>query len=234
MRWMSVACAGQVDAFPVSVPDREALVECVARSRFVGLYEGVLLAKVGSLGVVVVDGRLRSRWFDAPRRVLWRESVIPGPPYRLLPSRMAGAGFGSCMRGGASSLQCRWPAVVGRARVCRLGWGGAVLVVHEGVFLVSARCGSGPWGALHALHEGAAEGTEDFVHKGRVCRLGLSLSADGGLRLLAQPQRPDLVDREDGAQVGRSGSLCRPLAVMDVAAHTLVCGQRRRAHAQRQ
>ena len=40
MRWVSVACAGQVDAFPVGVPDRQALVECVARSRFVGLYEG--------------------------------------------------------------------------------------------------------------------------------------------------------------------------------------------------
>ena len=41
-------------------------------------------------------------------------------------------------------------------------------------------------------------------------RLGLRLSAHGGLQLLAQRQRPDLVDREDGAQVGRSGGLCRP------------------------
>ena len=53
------------------------------------------------------------------------------------------------------------------------------------------------------------------MHKGRVCRLGLRLSADGGLQLLAQRQRPDLVDREDGAQVGRSGGLCRPLALGD-------------------
>ena len=45
MRWVSVACAGQVDAFPVGVPDRQALVECVAQSRFVGLYEGVFLGK---------------------------------------------------------------------------------------------------------------------------------------------------------------------------------------------
>ena len=73
-----------------------------------------------------------------------------------------------------------------------------------------AGCGSGPWGVTHASHKGAAEGTEDFVHKGAVCRLGLRLSADGGLQLLAQCQRPDLVDREDGAQVGRSGGLCRP------------------------
>ena len=57
MRWVSVAEARQVDAFPVSVPDRQALVECVARSRFVGLYEGILLGKVGSPGVIVVDGR---------------------------------------------------------------------------------------------------------------------------------------------------------------------------------
>ena len=85
IRCVSVACAGQVDAFPAGVPDRQALVECVARSRFVGLYEGVLLGKVGSPGVVAVDGRFRSRWLDAPHRVLQREEVIPGPPYRLLP-----------------------------------------------------------------------------------------------------------------------------------------------------
>ena len=84
IRWVSVACAGQVDAFPAGVPDRQALVECVARSRVVGLYEGFLLGKVGSPGVVAVDGRFRSRWFDAPRQVLRREEVIPGLPYRLL------------------------------------------------------------------------------------------------------------------------------------------------------
>ena len=55
--------------------------------------------------------------------------------------------------------------------------------------------GSGPWGVSHASHKGAAEGTEDFVHKGRVCRLGLRLSADGGLQLFAQRQRSDLADR---------------------------------------
>ena len=71
--------------------------------------------------------------------------------------------------------------------------------VHGGVFPVSARGGSGPCGAFHAPYEDAAEGTEDLVQKGRVCRLGLRLSADGGLRLPADRQRPDLVDRDDGA-----------------------------------
>ena len=33
-----------------------------------------------------------------------------------------------------------------------------------------AGCGSGSWEVSHASHKGAAEGTEDFVHKGRVCR----------------------------------------------------------------
>ena len=62
-----------------------------------------------------------------------------------------------------------------------------------------AGCGSGPWGVSHALHKGAAEGTEDLVHKGRVCRLGLRLSANGGLQLPAQRQRLDLMDRKDRA-----------------------------------
>ena len=84
IRWVSVACAGQVDAFPVGVDNLQAFGQCVARSRVVGLYEGVLLGKVGSPGVVAVAGRFRSRWFDAPRWVLRREEVIPGLPYRLL------------------------------------------------------------------------------------------------------------------------------------------------------
>ena len=55
--WASVARAGQVDIFPAGVPDGQALVECVARPRFVGLYEGVLLGKVSSPGVFAVVKR---------------------------------------------------------------------------------------------------------------------------------------------------------------------------------
>ena len=46
--------------------------KCVARPRFVGLYEGVLLGKVGFPGVVAVDGRFRSCLCDVHRWVLWR------------------------------------------------------------------------------------------------------------------------------------------------------------------
>ena len=58
-----------------------------------------------------------------------------------------------------------------------------------------AGCGSGPWEASHASHKGTAEGTEDFVHKGRMCRLGLRLSAVDGLQSFVQHQRPDQADR---------------------------------------
>ena len=84
IRWVSSACAGQVDAFPASVPDQQALVECVALSGVVALYEGVLLCTVGLPWVFAADSRFRSRSFDAPRRVLWRYEVIPGLPYRPL------------------------------------------------------------------------------------------------------------------------------------------------------
>ena len=83
--WVSVACVRQVDVLPAGVPDRQALLECVARLRVVGLYEGVLLGEVGSPGVVVVHSRLRSRWCDVYRQVLWWEEVIPWPPCRSLP-----------------------------------------------------------------------------------------------------------------------------------------------------
>ena len=69
--------------------------------------------------------------------------------------------------------------------------------------------GLGPWGVTHTSYKGAAEGPENFVHKGRVRRPGLRLSADGGLQLPAQRQCPDLVDCEDGAQVGLSGGFRR-------------------------
>ena len=129
IRWVSVACAGQVDAFPAGVPDRQALVECVARSRFVGLYKGVLLGKVSSPGVVAVDGRFRSRWFDAPRWVLWREEVIPGAPYCLLPCgwperdlrRACAAVRRRCSAGGSlrwAGYACAASGGAGRSRRC--------------------------------------------------------------------------------------------------------------------
>ena len=159
--WVSVARAGQVDIFPAGVPDRRALLECVARPRVVGLYEGVLLGKVGSPGVVAVDSPLCSRWCDVHRRAPRWQKVIPRPPCRLLP--------------------CVWPVQDSRRGVRRC-------VVAAGPV---AGCGLGPWGVSHVSHRAAVEGTEDFVHKGRVCRLGLRLSTDGGLQLLAQHQRLD-------------------------------------------
>ena len=82
--WVSVALPGKVDVFPAGVPDRQALLECVAQPRNVGFHEGVFLGEVGSPRVVVVRGRLRSCWCDVHHEVLWWEEVIPRPPYRLL------------------------------------------------------------------------------------------------------------------------------------------------------
>ena len=135
---------------------------------------GVLLGEVCPVGVVVVRGRPRCRWRDGHRPVLWREEAVPGPPRRLFPAR------GRC---GTRAVRVR-PCVVAAGPVVGRG--------------------SGPWGVTHTSYKGAAEGTEDFVHQGRVRRPGLRLSADGGLQLPAQRQCPDLVDREDGAQVGLS------------------------------
>ena len=100
-------------------------------------------------------------------------------------------------------------------RAGRSGPDGAASRVHGGVFPVSARCGLGPLGVPATPHDGAAEGTENLVHKGCVCCLGFLLSTDGGLQLPAHRQRPDLVDRENGAQVCRSGGLRCPLALAD-------------------
>ena len=111
---------------------------------------------------------------------------------------------------GRSAQGMRSPFSVGRcspdcagSRVCR------------GVFPVPARGGLGPWGVPLMSHEGATEGTEDLVHKGCVCRLGFRLSADGGQRFSAHRQRPDLVDRKNGAQVCCSYGLRRSLVLGD-------------------
>ena len=128
-----------------------------------------MLGEVCPVRVVVVRGRPRCRWRDGHRPVLWREEAVPGPPRRFFPAR------GWC---GTRAVRVR-PCVVAAGPV----------VGRE----------SGPWGVTHTSYKGAAEGTEDFVHQGRVRRPGLRLSADGGLQLPRQRQCPDLVDREDGA-----------------------------------
>ena len=84
IRWVSAACAGQVDAYPAGVRDRQALVECVSRSHVVGLYEGVLLGKFGLLEVVAVVGWFPSRWLGVNCRGLRRDEVILGLPCPLL------------------------------------------------------------------------------------------------------------------------------------------------------
>ena len=85
----------------------------------------------------------------------------------------------------------------------RCGPIGAASHVCGGVFLASARGGLGHWGVSHTPHEGAAESTEDLVHKGCVCFFGFRLRTDGRLQLPAHRQRLDLVDRGNGAQLCR-------------------------------
>ena len=111
---------------------------------------------------------------------------------------------------GRSGQGMRVPCWVGRG-----GPHGATSRVRGGVFPVSARGGSRPWGVPQTSHEGAGEGTEDLVHNGYVRCLGFRLSADGGQQLSAQCQCPDLMDRENRAQVSRSGGLCRSLVLGD-------------------
>ena len=47
---VSVACVGEFDFFPAGVPNRQALLECVARPRVVGLYEGPFWARLARPG----------------------------------------------------------------------------------------------------------------------------------------------------------------------------------------
>ena len=130
---------------------------------------GVVLGEVCPVGVVVVRGRPRCRWRDGHRPALWWEEAVPGPPDRFFPAR------------------CWCGTRAARVRPCVVAAGPVV------------GRGSGPWGVTRTSYRGAAEGTEDLVHQGRVRRAGLRSSADGGLQLPTQRQCPDLVDREDGA-----------------------------------
>ena len=136
---------------------------CAAARRWV--VRGVLFGEVGSPGVLVVYGRVRSRWCDVHGPAFRWEVVIPQPSCVLLP--------------------CAWPVRDSRhacaAVHCRCRSCGRLQLRALGV--------------SHASHKGAAEGTADFVHKGCVWRLGLRLNANGGLQSLAQSQLPDLADR---------------------------------------
>ena len=183
------------------------------RSRVVGWYEGVLLGKVRSPGVVAVDGGTPLVGYSGERRWSQGRRVVSS-----LADDRCGIRAARARRGVDAALPvtgCGGEGTRVLRQVARGGPDGVAPRVHEGVLPVSARGVSGPWGVSHAPHKGAAEGTEDFVHKGRVCHLGVPLSADGGLQLLAQRQRPDLGDCEDWAQVGRSRGLCRPLVLGD-------------------
>ena len=111
-----------------------------------------MLGEVCPVGVVVVRGRPRCRWRDGHRPVLWREEAVPGPPRRFFPAR------GWC---GTRAVRVR-PCVVAAGPVVGRG--------------------SGPWGITHTSYKGAAVGTEDFVHQGRVRRPGLNGIAFDGTR----------------------------------------------------
>ena len=142
------------------------------------------------------------------RGSFWARSARPGSSLFVADSAAVGVTF--IVRSSGRRRRWRVRRVVSSLAHGRCGTPVARVRLRVVAAGPVAGCGSGPWGVTHASHKGAAEGTEDFVHQGRVRRLGLSLSADGGLQLLAQCQRPDLVDREDGAQFGGSGGLCRP------------------------
>ena len=93
---ISVACVGQVDIFSVGVPDRQALLECVARPCVVGLYQGSLWARLARSGSSWFFCRVRSHWCDVHRPALRWEEVIPQPSCRLLPFAWPLQGVRAC------------------------------------------------------------------------------------------------------------------------------------------
>ena len=207
-------------------------MSCAAARRRV--LQGAVPGKVGLPRVVAPYGWSLSCWFDAhPWGLSWGEAV-PGVSCCLPLSAWPTWGLCHDFSGGvASHIGRSAPLVLGGSS----GWYGALPLlvtgrsghsmrvscwvvrgrpdgaasrVREGVIPVSARGGLGPWGVHQTSQEGAAEGTEVLVHKGCVRCLGFRLSADGG-QLSAQRQRRDLMGRKNGAQVSRSGGLCRLL-----------------------
>ena len=122
--------------------NRQALLGCVGQPRAVGLYKGILLGGVGSTGVVAVYGRVLSRWCDVHQPAPRWEEVSPQPSCR--------------------PLLCAWPAR-DSCRAC---------VAMRRRCMSCGRVRLRVLGVSHASHKGAAEGTENFVHKGRACRPG--------------------------------------------------------------
>ena len=244
--WVSSACAGQVDAFPAGVSDGQVLVECVARSRFVGWYKGVLLGKVGLPGVVVVDGRSRSRWFDAPRRVIRREEVIPGPLYRLLPCggpvrdsrRVCAAVRRRCSAGGRlwwAGHACAASAGAGRSRVFMRVCSWFRLTVAQGPGGFTTRRMRALRRALRISCTRAACAAWAFVS---VRMVGCSCSPSTSARIWWIAKTGHRLGAVGVSAVcsrwGMASSCCRPSRwKLHVADHTLVCGQRRRANRQR-
>ena len=124
--------------------------------------------------------------------------------------------------------------------MCRVGWGAAVPMVPRCVLVGACHQFGlvvvlGSSAVAQTSHEGAAEGTEDLVHKDCVSCFGSRLSADGLQQLPAH-----LLDCEYGAQVCRNGGVRRSLVLraglpllsavqwnLHVAVQSLVCGQRR-------
>ena len=162
---VSVARVRQVDVVPVGVSDRQVLPGCVGRVLAVGLYKGSFSAGLAHPG---------SSWFMAECAVVgltsigrppWWEEASPQRSCRLLPCAWLAQDL--CRARVAVRRRCRSCGQV-RLRVLRVS---------------------------HASHRSAVEGTQDIVQKGRVCRPGPCLSADGELLSFAQRQRPDLMDR---------------------------------------
>ena len=147
--------------------------------------------------------------------------ISAAAPPRFLEGPPAGRrhlGGAESRRHGALTLPLTGRSGQGMRVLClvgRSGPDGATSRICGGLFPVSARGGSRPWGLPQTSHEGAAEGIEVLLHKGSVRCLGFRLSADGGQQLSAQRQRPDLVDGKNGAQVSRIGGLRCSLVLGD-------------------
>ena len=165
---------------------------------------------------------------------------------------MTGAGFALRVRSGVSSLHCSCPAAGGRARVCRVGWGGAIPTVLPRVFMrecsrfrLAVVQGSGgfPTRRTRALPRAlrisctrAACATWASVSV-RIAGCICSHSASARIWWIAKTGHRLVAVGVSAVRScwGMASSCCRPSrSSFHVAVHSLVCGQRRPAHRQRQ